>query len=72
MAGFLNGWFKAWSPINGNVGRKMHDSRLDPMCEPGLSELLSSVREKIRFTDEIGEAVPEADLVAVGTPPKVK
>jgi len=43
-----------------------------PIHEPGLPELLSSVREKIRFTEEVREAVPEAEviLIAVGTPPK--
>jgi UDPglucose 6-dehydrogenase len=41
-----------------------------PIHEPGLPELLSSVRGKVRSTNEIREAVPEAEviLIAVGTP----
>ena len=43
-----------------------------PIHEPGLGELLSAVRGRIRFTDEIEEATTEAEviLIAVGTPPK--
>ncbi len=45
-----------------------------PIHEPGPSEFFSPVREKIRFTEEIREAVPEAKviLIAVKTPPGVK
>jgi UDPglucose 6-dehydrogenase len=43
-----------------------------PIYEPGLPEFLSTVWERIRFTDDIKEAVPEAEIVviAVGTPSK--
>ncbi|MGC9019570.1 MAG: UDP-glucose dehydrogenase family protein [Candidatus Bipolaricaulaceae bacterium] len=43
-----------------------------PLHEPGLSELLQLVGDRIRFTTEVREAVPKSGviLIAVGTPPK--
>jgi len=43
-----------------------------PIHEQGLEELLSQVRERIRFTANTPEAVRDADviMIAVGTPPK--
>lgn len=43
-----------------------------PIYEPGLPELLSFVRERIRFTTSYRDAVPDADVIfiAVGTPPR--
>src|SRR5690606_35694474 len=43
-----------------------------PIHEQGLEELLSQVRERIRFTANTPEAVRDADIImiAVGTPPK--
>lgn len=42
-----------------------------PIYEPGLAELLSASRDRIRFTCDYALAVPNADVViiAVGTPP---
>lgn len=43
-----------------------------PIHEPGLQQLLSLVQDRIHFTDNVEEAVPESEviLIAVGTPPK--
>jgi len=41
-----------------------------PIYEPGLEELLALVREKMHFTEDYAQAIPQADVVfiAVGTP----
>ncbi|MGY4706912.1 UDP-glucose dehydrogenase family protein [Candidatus Bipolaricaulota sp. J31] len=51
---------------------EMLESGEVPIHEPWLPELLSLAESKIRFTREIAETVPEAEviLIAVGTPPK--
>ena len=43
-----------------------------PIHEPGLQNLLDKVRHTIRFTSNVSEAVPEAEviLITVGTPLK--
>ena len=43
-----------------------------PIHEPGLQHLLDKVRQTIRFTPNVAEAVPEAEviLITVGTPLK--
>ena len=42
-----------------------------PIYEPGLEELIARNGERLRFTDDVGEAIDGADFVyiAVGTPP---
>jgi len=41
-----------------------------PIYEPGLAELLQLVHERIHFTGNVEEAVPESEviIIAVGTP----
>lgn len=41
-----------------------------PIYEPGLEELLALVRERMHFTEDYAQAIPQADVVfiAVGTP----
>lgn len=43
-----------------------------PIHEQGLDELLSQVKDRMRFTDDTAVAVRDADviMIAVGTPPK--
>ena len=43
-----------------------------PIHEPGIQTLLDEVRQTIRFTPNVDEVVPAAELIliAVGTPPK--
>lgn len=43
-----------------------------PIYEPGLAELLAECGDRIRFTTEYSEAVPDAEVIfiAVGTPPR--
>ena len=43
-----------------------------PIYEPGLAELMEEAAERLTFTTEIAEGVPEAEVVfiAVGTPPQ--
>ena len=43
-----------------------------PIHEPGLQSLLEDVQHTMRFTPNVVEAVPDAELIliAVGTPPK--
>jgi len=42
-----------------------------PIYEPGLEELIARNAERLRFTDDVAEAIEGADVVyvAVGTPP---
>ncbi|PZA06823.1 MULTISPECIES: UDP-glucose/GDP-mannose dehydrogenase family protein [unclassified Meiothermus] len=42
-----------------------------PIYEPGLEELLALARERIQFTEDYAQAIPQAEVVfiAVGTPP---
>ena len=49
----------------------LHDGK-SPIHEPGIQGLLEEVQHTIRFTPNVTEAVPEAELIliAVGTPPK--
>lgn len=41
-----------------------------PIYEPGLEELLALVRDRMHFTEDYAQAIPQADVVfiAVGTP----
>ncbi len=43
-----------------------------PIYEPGLAELMEEASEQLRFTTNIAEGVPEAEVIfiAVGTPPQ--
>jgi UDPglucose 6-dehydrogenase len=43
-----------------------------PIHEAGIDDLLAQVAPRLRFTGDMGEAVPAADIIviAVGTPPK--
>ena len=49
----------------------LHEGR-SPIHEPGIQSLLVEVQHTIRFTPNVAEVVPEAELIliAVGTPPK--
>ena len=49
----------------------LHEGKT-PIYEPGLQHLLDKVRQTIRFTPNVAEAVPEAEviLITVGTPLK--
>ena len=49
----------------------LHDGK-SPIHEPGIQGLLEEVQHTIRFTPNVAEVVPEAELIliAVGTPPK--
>ncbi len=49
----------------------LHDGK-SPIHEPGIQDLLEGVWHRIRFTPNVAEVVPDAELIliAVGTPPK--
>ena len=49
----------------------LHEGK-SPIHEPGIQNLLEEVQHTIRFTPNVAEAVPDAELIliAVGTPPK--
>ena len=49
----------------------LHEGK-SPIHEPGLQNLLEEVWRTIRFTPNVAEAAPSAELIliAVGTPPK--
>ncbi len=49
----------------------LHEGK-SPIHEPGIQGLLEEVQHTIRFTPNVAEVVPEAELIliAVGTPPK--
>lgn len=49
----------------------LHDGK-SPIHEPGIQNLLEEVWRTIRFTPNVAEVVPDAELIliAVGTPPK--
>ncbi len=49
----------------------LHEGQ-SPIHEPGLQSLLEEVQHTMRFTPNVAEAVPDAELIliAVGTPPK--
>ncbi len=50
---------------------QLHDGK-SPIHEPGIQTLLDEVHHTIRFTPNVAEVVPDAELImiAVGTPPK--
>ena len=49
----------------------LHEGQ-SPIHEPGIQNLLDEVQHTMRFTSNVAEAVPDAELIliAVGTPPK--
>ncbi len=49
----------------------LHEGK-SPIHEPGIQGLLEEVQHTIRFTPNVAEVVPDAELIliAVGTPPK--
>ena len=49
----------------------LHEGK-SPIHEPGIQDLLDEVQHTMRFTSNVAEAVPDAELIliAVGTPPK--
>ncbi len=54
-----------------NKLNQLHDGK-SPIHEPGIQTLLDEVQHTIRFTPNVAEVVPDAELImiAVGTPPK--
>lgn len=49
----------------------LHEGK-SPIHEPGIQSILEEVQHTIRFTPNVAEVVPDAELIliAVGTPPK--